>query len=112
MLADWFAPTERNYFFRGLRDVDALAQKRHSTKFVECTVDVQTAILKKLETEALSRRTENSALNPFFSQMKELTLIGYFTSEIGATQELKHFVATDNYDGCIPFDEIGRPWSE
>ncbi len=44
--------------------------------------------------------------------MKEITLTGYFTSEIGATQELKYYVATNNYDGCIPFDEIGRAWSE
>ena len=43
--------------------------------------------------------------------MKELTLVGYYTSEIGITQELKYFVATDNYEGCIEFDSVGGVWS-
>ena len=119
MLADWFTLAERNHFLRGLVDLDARAQNEHSTRFVECSSERQITILKKLEKEILSQKNynasennQNGALKPFFSQMKELTLTGYFTSEIGATQELKYFVATNNYDGCVPFSEIGRTWSE
>ncbi len=98
-------------FFRGLEELDGRAEKLHSAKFVKCSVEGQTAILKELETEVTSQRGEDGGRKPFFSQMKELVLIGYFTSEIGVTQELKHFVATDRYEGCIPFEEIGRTWS-
>ena len=119
MLADWFTVPERNHFFKGLMDIDVRAEKKHTTKFVECEIAKQTIILKKLEKDASSQKNynpsgnnQNSTLKPFFNQMKELTLTGYFTSEIGATQELKYFVATNNFDGCIPFDEIGRVWSE
>jgi len=119
MLEDWFTVAERNHFFKGLTDLDARAEKKYSTRFVECAIKEQTTILKKLEKEALSRKNDNppednqnGVFKPFFTQMKEITLTGYFTSEIGATQELKYYVATNNYDGCIPFDEIGRAWSE
>ena len=119
MLADWFTVPERNHFFKGLMDIDARAEKKHTTKFVECDIAKQTKILKKLEKDASSQKNDNppednqnSTLKPFFNQMKELTLTGYFTSEIGATQELKYFVATNKFDGCIPFEEIGRVWSE
>ena len=119
MLADWFTVAEKNHFFKGLMDIDARAKKKYSTKFVKCSIEKQTNILKKLEKDNFSQKNynssgdnRNSGLKPFFNQMKELTLTGYFTSEIGATQELKYFVATNNYDGCIPFDEIGRVWSE
>ncbi len=119
MLEDWFTVAERNHFFKGLIDLDARAKKKYSTKFVECAIEEQTTILKKLEKDTLSHRNynspgdnQNSILKPFFDQVKELTLIGYFTSEIGATQELKYYVATNNYDGCVPFDKIGRAWSE
>ena len=112
MLADWFTTVERNHFMEGLSDADRRARGRYSNEFVRCTVDGRKTILNKLETEALSRENENGALKPFFNQMKELTLIGYFTSEIGAIQELKYFAASDNYDGCIPYDEIGRAWSD
>jgi len=48
---------------------------------------------------------------PFFRTMKELTLIGYYTSEPGATQELRHEPVPSRYEGCVPFAQIGRTWA-
>jgi hypothetical protein len=48
---------------------------------------------------------------PFFHTMKELTLLGYYTSQIGATQELKYARVPGRFDGCVPFATIGRAWS-
>ena len=48
---------------------------------------------------------------PFFRTMKELTLLGYYTSQIGATQELKYAQVPGRFDGCVPFSSIGRAWS-
>jgi hypothetical protein len=38
--------------------------------------------------------------------MKELTLAGFYTSEIGATQFLKYNPSPGKYDGC----STERPW--
>ena len=72
MLEDWFTVAERNYFFKGLIDLDARAKKKYSTKFVECAIEEQTTILKKLEKDTLSHRNynspgdnQNSILKPF-----------------------------------------------
>jgi gluconate 2-dehydrogenase gamma chain len=48
---------------------------------------------------------------PFFRTMKELTLIGYYTSEPGATKELRHEPVPGRYEGCIPFARVGRTWA-
>jgi gluconate 2-dehydrogenase gamma chain len=48
---------------------------------------------------------------PFFRTMKELTIVGYYTSEVGATVELRHEAVPGRYDGCVPFAEIGRAWA-
>lgn len=48
---------------------------------------------------------------PFFRTMKELTLVGYYTSEPGATQELKYAAVPGRYEGCVPFSRIGRTWA-
>ena len=118
MLADWFTPAEREHFLTGLADLDSRAQELHPTPFLRCTTEEQTAILQELEKESLAHadnnppEEQNNNLKPFFRQMKELTLIGYYTSEIGATQELKYLAATNTYDGCVPFNEIGRAWSD
>ena len=47
---------------------------------------------------------------PFFNMMKQLTLAGYYTSEIGATQELRD-MPFGTYDGDIPFADVGRAWA-
>ena len=48
---------------------------------------------------------------PFYRMMKELTLLGYYTSEPGATRELRHAAVPGHYDGCVPFTTIGRTWA-
>ena len=42
--------------------------------------------------------------NKYFGMMKELTLLGYFTSEIGMTQAQRYVEAPGRYDPCIPYD--------
>jgi hypothetical protein len=48
---------------------------------------------------------------PFFSQLKELTVAGYYTSEVGATQELQWSAAPGRYDADVPLSEVGRTWA-
>lgn len=50
-------------------------------------------------------------LPPFFRVLKELTLAGYYTSEVGMTQELRWLAAPGYYDGDIPLSEVGRSWA-
>jgi hypothetical protein len=40
----------------------------------------------------------------YFRMMKELALLGYFTSEIGCTQAQRYVEAPGRYDPCIPYD--------
>ena len=56
-------------------------------------------------------RRGRSGERPFFRTMKELTLVGYYTSEAGATMELRHEAVPGRYDGCIPFETVGRTWA-
>ena len=51
------------------------------------------------------------AAPPFFSQLKELTIAGYYTSEVGATQELQWAAAPGRYDADVPLSEVGRTWA-
>lgn len=44
----------------------------------------------------------------FFWRMKELTLVGYCTSEYGATQALQYQAIPVEYKGCVPLSEAGN----
>jgi hypothetical protein len=46
----------------------------------------------------------------FFRRMKELTLLGYYTSEAGAMQELK-VNPMGIYRGDIPYRSVGHSWA-
>ncbi len=48
--------------------------------------------------------------NSFYKSFKELTIIGYYTSEIGATEELRYDPVPGAYKE-IPLAEVGRAWS-
>ena len=58
------------------------------------------------ETRGQGRRS-----TPFFRTMKELTVVGYYTSEAGATVELRHEAVPGRYEGCVPLAQIGRTWA-
>jgi hypothetical protein len=48
---------------------------------------------------------------PFYVKLKELTVLGYYTSELAAQSELVYLPVPGRYDGDFLFAEIGRQWT-
>ena len=44
----------------------------------------------------------------FIGMIKSMTIWGYYSSEIGATQELAYVHAAGTYRGDVPYEEIGK----
>lgn len=107
MLAEYFGPSDRAAFLAGLSDVDARTTQSGAKTFVAAPKARQIAVLKELDREAYS----NAASPHFFRTMKELTLVGYYTSEVGATKELQYNPAPGRFEGCVPLSRIGRTWA-
>lgn len=113
MLTDWNTDAERKHFLAGLDGVDKTSNSSFNENFLDLDDDQQVEVLKKLEQEASNNPdpVTKGELPPFFSMMKEFTIVGYYTSEIGASKELKSNLIPGRYDGCVPYSEIGRAWS-
>lgn len=47
----------------------------------------------------------------YFSMMKELTLLGFFTSEPGATKALRYAAVPGKYDPCMPYVKGDKAWA-
>ncbi|HUG40913.1 MAG TPA: gluconate 2-dehydrogenase subunit 3 family protein [Longimicrobiales bacterium] len=47
----------------------------------------------------------------YFRMMKELVLLGYFTSEIGCKQAQRYIEAPGRYDPCVPYQPGDRAWA-
>ena len=59
--------------------------------------------------EIVKRATTSN--KPFFVQMKGLTVTGYFTSEIGATQALDYLPIPGRFDGSWPMPKGQKSWA-
>lgn len=113
MLTNWNTEEERKHFLEGLQHVDDLSNNRFGDDFEDLEKSEQIEVMKELEQEALREPipTQATDLKPIFSMMKEYTLIGYYTSEIGSSQELNSDLIPGYYDACKPYSEVGRAWS-
>jgi len=47
----------------------------------------------------------------YFRMMKELALLGYFTSEIGCTQAMRYVESPGRFDPCIPYTPGQPAWA-
>jgi hypothetical protein len=108
ILAERYDDRERARFLAGLADVDARARAATGRPFLEAIAEAQVAVLTALDAAALAARQRDPSGQPFFREMKWLTLYGYYTSEIGVTEELRQSVISGRYDPCIPV-AIDRP---
>lgn len=110
VVTDYLTEEDRTSFMAGLADADAQAQEAHGSAFVDCTEEQQIALLTQMEEVAYAAGEAGSS-PAFFMMMKQMTLRGYYTSEIGATQELMYVHEAGEYRPDIPYSEIGKAYS-
>jgi len=111
ILTEWYDEEEKSTFLTGLTDVDSRARDLHGKDFVECGEQQQVEILQALDdevaapTEDVRRRRSHPSQKNFFFMMKQLTLVGYYTSQIGFEQELHGEIIPSRHAGCVPLEE-------
>jgi gluconate 2-dehydrogenase gamma chain len=113
ILKDVFSAKEQNYFMAGLKTFEERAEKELGDPFIELDAEGQIAFVKKVHNEdvekySTSRYARPPVPKPFLLMVKELTLLGFFTSEAGATQVLQYDPVPGAYEGCIPLSEAGN----
>ncbi len=104
----WVEPREQQ---RVLADLDVLAAGEGGTPFLDAPEADQIAFLERLDREAVAARAAGVDPLPTFGLLKEWTLAGYYTSEIGATRELQWLPMPGRLDGDAPLEEVGRAWA-
>ena len=101
MLSDWFSAAEREHFIAGMHDFSAGAFKKYGKKFAELSASQKDQYFGELLTTAEGAAAAPRA--PFVVLMKRLTVFGYYTSELGATKELRQQMAAAQYEPAAVF---------
>lgn len=111
MVSTVYNEEQRELFIKGLNDFGSLAQGTLQIDFSESLEEDRFRFTYEQNQAALQLQTESNNNPSFFLMFKELTILGYFTSEVGATQVLRYEPTPGFYNGCMPFDEIGKTWA-
>lgn len=107
LVNECFTKEDQDKFLNGLKSFDDDARKEHGDPFIELDPEQQSAFVKKVHDAAVSV-DDSGEDKPFILTMKELTMLGFFTSEVGASQVLQYSPVPGSYKGCVPLSEAGN----
>jgi hypothetical protein len=109
MVRDCCDDRQHAAFLAGLAAIDAAARARFGTGFVAASPAQRTELLADLDRAARGPQAHDPAQDGF-RLIKQLTLVGYFTSEIGATKALRYVESPGSLDGNVPYRAGERAW--
>jgi hypothetical protein len=97
-------------FRGGLDKIEAASQQQHGKAFAALSPSERTTLLNAFDREQRSYTKEKKRTDPphFFKLMKELTLLGYFSSELGATKAMRYVESPGSYDGNVAYKKGDR----
>ena len=113
MLSEYYLPEDQEQFRSGLTALEAQSQAILLKRFIDGSEIEQDQVLSD-QAALAKQQLQASPESPkhFFLMIKELTLLGFFTSEIGATQTLQYDEIPGGYQGCVPLESVGgKTWA-
>lgn len=122
-VTDCYTQNEQTVFTNGIVQLDEACKKMQGKTFMDCDAKQRADFLISLEKEAKpfnetvtkeneGKKEEEKKPLHYYSMMKQLTLLGFFTSKTGATETLRHVQVPGKYDGAFPYKKGDKAWAE
>ena len=113
MVADTYDPREQRIFLDGLAALEDESRAQNGGGFMASSPAQRVALLERLDREALEymRRPGSDGRPHYFRLIKELTLLGYFTSEIGCTQAQRYVETPGRFEPCVTYTAGDKAWA-
>lgn len=113
MVTDTYDEKDQQIFRAGMTQLEDACKKASNTGFMTATPAQRLTLLEGLDKEAKDYQDAKKSEDPnhYFRMVKELTMLGYFTSEIGATQAQRYRESPGRFDPCLPYTPGETTWS-
>lgn len=113
MVTDCYTAADQKIFLEGMGKLDEACNKAHGHNFMKASSEHRKEILTAIDKEAKAYQKNKKPEDPahYFSMMKQLTLLGFFTSETGATKTLRYEQVPGRYEGCVPYKKGDKAWA-
>lgn len=119
MLKHVFPEHIQEGFMHGLDSFNQNAKDKFGKDFVKSSTDQQDQLIGEYEEKSgplpgsmWGFSFGDPSTFPFYRMMKELALMGYFHSEIIGKEVLAYDPIPGAYQGCIPYGDVGKNWTE
>jgi len=124
LAANWMMDEERVAFLDDLTALDNRIKSELGKSFSKLDQLGRGKVLDQLGAEMIAAGQIKSGLGDItnsddlgerkhvYLELRELIIFGYYTSEVGASEELSYDPIPGKYDGCIPLSDVGgKAWS-
>lgn len=113
MVRDSYDEKNQKVFMRGIDKLRHTANDNYGRAFQQLTINERTKLLETIDREAKDHQLNKTMEDPdhYFHLFKQLTLLGFFSSELGATKALRYVQIPGRYDGDYPYKEGDRAWA-
>ena len=131
IVTDCYTDAQQKAFGDGLAGINEACKKLNGKGFMDCDAVQRKTFLVSLEKEAKeynkqrdekdkpAREKAEKTMDPdyvgspshYYTMMKQLTLWGYFSSEIGSKQALRFLPIPGRYDGALPYKKGDKAWA-
>lgn len=105
MVNDCYKEADQKTFKEGMDKLNDFSKQKYNNTFMDLNPQQRHDLLVQLDNEqkdyTKKKKPEDQA--HYFRMMKELTLLGYFTSEIGCTKARRYVPVPGKYDGNYPY---------
>lgn len=107
-----YDPAEQGVVKKGITAIQAASQATFKKAFTALTPEQQAAVLTPIAAEAKAYNENPPKDEPphYFTLFRQLTMLGFFTSEPGATQVLRYNPVPGKYRGCIEYKTGEKAW--
>src|SRR5690606_37876051 len=113
MIRDCYDENDQKAFLKGLDGVNDRAKKEFDKSFADLSEEEKLQFVKSFDKEAgeYQKNRKDGEANHFFTMLKQLTLTGFFTSEVGMKQALRYVKIPGRYDGNYPYKKGEKAWA-
>lgn len=105
MINDCYDEKEQMIFRDGMKKINDQSEAKFGKSYMSITSQQRHELLVQIDNEQKQNMKNKKDDEPvhYFRMMKELTLLGYFTSRPGCTQAKRYMPVPGKYIGCVPY---------
>jgi Gluconate 2-dehydrogenase subunit 3 len=107
MVMDCYSEEEQKIFKSGIEEIRRTAFEKYGKEFMKVSSRDRFDLL--LEFDRIVKQGNNE-MPHFFEMMRQLTVLGYFTSEVGVTQAMRYDPVPGSYNGCAEYKKGDKAW--